>query len=912
MSKTHSRLVTVVLFAAMIVIACSGVAQNTPTPTPSPTPTTLPMPPQPQEMQQSGADRVDQGLTKPAPTPSPAPSSAPSSTPKQPPQEMQQSGADRVDQSQDGQKGTVDNSVTPAKNSPAPTRTPTPATKPPVDQTDRTATIVPGAFIRNLVFDQKSIWTSPSKVRVRDLNWLVPIIGLEAGLINADHELSSRIDPTGTLAKHGNTLSNAGLAFAVAGGAGLYVMGKVHDDDHQRETGILAGEAAVNSLIVVESFKLISRRERPEDGTGQGRFFKNGSLLNSSFPSLHAIETWSIASVIAHEYPGVLTQTLSYGVATGVSVARVFAQKHFTSDVVAGAAMGFLIGRQVYAAHHQADLPGGDYGSFHSDIAREPQSPETQFSPYVPIDSWVYPAFDRLAALGVINSNINGLRPWTRAECSRLLAEAQASIDEDSGDEGTRLYSALEREFKSELNGEVDPYIGIDSVYARVTGISGTPLTDGYHFGQTIVNDYGRPYQKGTSGLTGFSASGSAGMLGFVIRGEYEHAPSAPGFTQAQQNDINITDLKPAVTPATPIAAFNKPRLLDSYISLNIKGWQTSFGKQTLWTSSTRDPFLWSNNAEPMYMLRVDQTKPSVLPSIFKYLGPLRTEYWVGKLTGEHFVDTQDGNIAVSLGRSLAKQPMVNGIKLNFKPTPNFEFGVGRTALFGGPDFPITFHTVKLDLTSSHNAQGRGNDPGDRRSTVDYSYRIPGLRNWLTFYGDAFVEDEISPIGYPRDAANTAGLYLSRVPLIPHLDMRVEGGYTNLPGFLQPPFGGFFYWNTRYLDGYTNKGNIIGDASLGRQGIGLRAESTYWFASDKTIQLGYRSNQVDSMFLQGGNLRDIHARSEWSFNHSVTLSSFLQYEWWNFPLLSAGKKQNDFTAQFQLTYWPHWRFKRGS
>ena len=44
---------------------------------------------------------------------------------------------------------------------------------------------------------------------------------------------------------------------AVAGGAGFYLAGKVHDDNHQRETGILAGEAAVNSLIVAESFKLI-------------------------------------------------------------------------------------------------------------------------------------------------------------------------------------------------------------------------------------------------------------------------------------------------------------------------------------------------------------------------------------------------------------------------------------------------------------------------------------------------------------------------------------------------------------------------------------------------------------------------------------------------------------------------------
>ena len=36
------------------------------------------------------------------------------------------------------------------------------------------------------------------------------------------------------------------------------------------------------------------------------------------------------------------------------------------------------------------------------------------------------------------------------------------------------------------------------------------------------------------------------------------------------------------------------------------------------------------------------------------------------------------------------------------------------------------------------------------------------------------------------------GLYLSHIPLLSHLDTRVEGGYTNLPGLLQPPGGGFF------------------------------------------------------------------------------------------------------------------------
>jgi len=774
------------------------------------------------------------------------------------------------------------------------------------------ATAAPGPLLRNIAYDQKEIWTSPFKARIQDLNWIVPVIGFTAGMINADAELSSRIDTTGTFSRHAGTISDAGLAAAVAGGGGLYLLGKVRSDDHQQEAGIVAGEAAIDSVIVAEVLKMVSRRERPTDGTGQGRFFKNGSVINSSFPSVHAIATWSIASAVSHEYPGPLTQTFAYGLATGVSLARVYGKNHFPSDVIASATMGWLIGRQVYASHHRPDLPGGGYGTFHHTNTDEPVSAETQFSPYVPLDSWVYPAFDRLAGLGVINSNFAGLKPWTRAECARLLEEAEGSIDVDSGDEGSRLYAKLADEFAAEMNGDYEPYVGVDSVYARVTGISGTPLTDGYHFGQTIVNDFGRPFQSGGNGLGGFSASGSSGALGFYIRGEYEHTPSAPGFSQSVQDAIQIADFKPPA-PAQAIPAFNQFRLLDTYITLNLKGWATSFGKQSLWLGPNRDPFLESDNAVPMYMLRVDQTMPRQLPSILKYLGPYRIEFWVGKMTGHHFVQTQSAEgTVVSIGRSLDHQPMVNGTKINFKPTPNFEFGVGRTGMFGGPDFPITLGSMKHALFSTTNAQGRGLDPGDRRSTFDFNYRLPGMRNWLTLYEDSFVEDEISPIGYPRRAAHAPGLYLSHVPAIPKLDMRVEAAYTDLPGLIQPPQGGgFFYWNVRYLDGYTNKGNIIGDATVGRQGIALRADTTYWVASDKTVQFGYRSNIASEDFLQGGNLRDFFLHSEWSFSNHFSLTSFLQYEYWNFPLLSAGKKQNDFTASFQLTYWPHWRLKGG-
>jgi hypothetical protein len=790
--------------------------------------------------------------------------------------------------------------------------TPTPAPTPKIVDDSRAASDNPGKFLRNLAYDQKVIWTSPFKARIEDLNWIVPLVGVSAGLINADAELSSRITGTDSFSRHSSTISNAGLGLALGGSGGLYLLGKFKHDDRQKETGILAIEAATNSLVVGEVFKAVTQRARPTDGNKHGDFFNSSSITNSSFPSAHALLVWSAASVLAHEYPGPLTQIFAYGLATTVSAARISGRDHFPSDVVVGSAVGWLIGRQVYKSHHDAGQPGAGYGTFDRP-APEGRPSWERASTYVPMDSWVYPAFDRLAALGVLHSGIIGIRPWTRKECSRLLEEVSGEVDENNPDEAWHVYTALTREFADELNGKERDYIGLDSLYARITAISGPPLTDGYHFGQTIVNDYGRPYQRGTNGLAGFTSTGTSGALGFYVSGEYEHAPSAPGVSQATQDAIQIADEK-GPQAATPISTFSQFRLLDAYLTLNIKGWQTSFGKQTLWLGPTQDPFLWSNNAEPIYMLRVDQTHPQKLPSFLGWLGPFRTEFWVGKQTGHHWVTTQDPTLGtvVSLGRTLPKQPMVNGFKVNFKPTPNFEFGVGRTGMFGGPDFPITLGSVKHSLFSTSNSVGRGNDPGDRRSTFDFSYRIPGFRKWLTLFEDSFVEDEISPIGYPRRAAHNPGLYLSQVPGIPHLDLRVEASYTNLPGLIQPTNGGFFYWNVRYLDGYTNKSNIMGNATVGRQGIAYRADTTYWVASDKTLKFGYRNEVADNFFLQGGNLRDVFFKSEWAFSPRVSLSSLLQYEWWNFPLLSAGKKQNDFTAQFQLTYWPHWRLKRGS
>ena len=74
-------------------------------------------------------------------------------------------------------------------------------------------------------------------------------------------------------------------------------------------------------------------------------------------------------------------------------------------------------------------------------------------SPYVPLDSWIYPALERLTALGDISTAISAMRPWTRMECARQLGEAADRIvDDDTGEnEAARLYRDLTREFSGEI-----------------------------------------------------------------------------------------------------------------------------------------------------------------------------------------------------------------------------------------------------------------------------------------------------------------------------------------------------------------------------------------------------------------------------------------------------------------------------
>jgi len=756
--------------------------------------------------------------------------------------------------------------------------------------------------------DQREIWTSPARLRFSDTQWLVPLSGITAGLFVTDRDFSKHLSQNPTTITHYKTLSNAGVAALVGGAGGMWVMGHVSHNQHWSETGFLAGEAALNSLVAVEGLKYSLRRERPYQGNGSGAFFQS---RGTSFPSEHAAAAWSVAGVIAHEYPGPFTKIMAYGLASLVDISRVRAQQHFPSDVLVGAVIGNLIAQNIYSRHHNPDLGGGEWRSI-SQLFRGDgtYSPGNQGSPYVPLDSWIYPAFDRLAAWGAIDSGFAGMRPWTRLECARLLSEAGDRIVEIQSVSGAeKTYQLLETEFRDELDGKGGDgrFRGrAESVYARVTAISGEPLTDGNHFGQTLVNDFGRPYQEGFNSVDGFSAWTTAGRWVSYVRAEYQHSPSAPALPDGSRQFIASVDNIPGVPPATPISSVNRVRLLDAYVGMNFENWQVSFGKQSLWWGPIEGgPLMFSDNAEPVNMFRINRVSPFKLPSVLGWLGPIRLEWFLGQFGGHEFVYQTDTGVVGRFGRPIGRQPFLQGQKISLKPSPNFEFSVSVTSVFAGGPTPLTWHILLRSYSIGNGPttlQGGPADPGDRRAGVDFSYRIPGLRRWLTFYGDAFDEDEFSPLGYPRKSAIRGGIYMPRIPGIPKLDLRVEGGSTVPPDF--PGCNGCFYVNNRYPDGsYTNLGNLVG-SWLGRGGQGQQAWSTYWFTSRNKIQFNYRHQKVSTLYLpKGGTLNDGGVKADFWLGARVMVSGSVQYEKWDYPVLDPLPRSNVATS-LELSIWP--------
>ena len=522
---------------------------------------------------------------------------------------------------------------------------------------------------------------------------------------------------------------------------------------------------------------------------------------------------------------------------------------------------------------------------------------------YVPVDSWVYPALDRLRGLGYLDTAFLGMRPWTRSSIATMLAEADQEDGIHTDPQAEEIFQSLSTEFPIANTKKPfawkSPTLAYESVYTRLQGIAGLPLRDSYHLGQTFANDYGRPYQHGFNTIDGLSGSVQQGRFSLYARVEYQHAPSAAGYSPALFDLLSNIDLVTIATnpvqatiPEGPIPTTNAFRIVEANLSYRLLNHQFSIGKSDHWLSPTQGgSFLYSNNAENIYAFQIDRTEPLYIPYLSALTGPFRYEFFVGSLKGHS--DPND--------------PWYHLEKISFKPTKNVEIGFDRATIWGGKGHsPITVHSFLKSFFSFQNVPAAEkfsrDDPGARFGTFDFSWRLPFLSHWLTLYNDSIVHDDVSPIDAPRHAGTRPGIYLSEVPGIPRLDLRVEGVYTD-PPVVRSSAGGYLYAEGIQLQGYTNKGFIMGDA-IGREGKGGQAWLTYHLSPREMVQASFRTVQVRKDFVPHGttqNSVDLHVvkrvRREWE------ISADVQQEWWKAPVYQNGR-QLDTAATFKITWFP--------
>jgi membrane-associated phospholipid phosphatase len=184
-------------------------------------------------------------------------------------------------------------------------------------------------------------------VRPANLAWELPILGTTGLLIaKVDRPADNRIQLQ-SLQQTAGLWSNVGLGLELGSSALAWGIGCGEHRSHLRDAGYTALAAMGAAGTVDLALKLAFDRQFPWKADSTGKFWGGGR----SFPSGHSATSFAFAAVIAQRYPrNRWVKWGAYALAAGVSLSRYPAKKHFPSDILMGATMGYVTG--AYIAGH--------------------------------------------------------------------------------------------------------------------------------------------------------------------------------------------------------------------------------------------------------------------------------------------------------------------------------------------------------------------------------------------------------------------------------------------------------------------------------------------------------------------------------------------------------------------------------
>lgn len=214
---------------------------------------------------------------------------------------------------------------------------------------------------RTFAADGRYLLTFPARTHAKGA-WLTAGVAAATALaINRDEEIrdevleadgrtsrrvSTKFEPLG---RHQVEIAALGAFYLVARGRGSAGgTGSAGGRGRARavSTAATAFESYLWAAIFTSATKAAFGRERPGGGSGEGRFFAGDTI----FPSGHTTRSFAIAAVLADRH-GRKAAWIAYPMAALVGLSTIEQDRHWASDVVAGAGLGLAIGKGIAARH---------------------------------------------------------------------------------------------------------------------------------------------------------------------------------------------------------------------------------------------------------------------------------------------------------------------------------------------------------------------------------------------------------------------------------------------------------------------------------------------------------------------------------------------------------------------------------
>ena len=418
----------------------------------------------------------------------------------------------------------------------------------------------------------------------------------------------------------------------------------------------------------------------------------------------------------------------------------------------------------------------------------------------VPLNHWSYAALDKLVSMGFVDSSLLGTKPFSRLEMGRLIGEALEKRTEDDEEADGIVVSLLKR-LRSEFQEELSTLGILDGTPVKSFIKPVEDLYFKYVYGDEepdLENQRGDIFAEGSNYRVGFSSRMKFwDHVAFYINPEFRY--------QEEDGDWD-EDVK----------------IVEGYSKLDIMNLEIEVGRDSLWWGpGYHGSMLMSNNAEPFDLVKISNSRPILLPWLFRHMGPFNATLFLTELEDEREIP----------------EAKLTGMRLNFKPYPLLELGLSRTIMFDGEgrkgldigDF------WKVFWASEENKPGRLNN--NQLGSVDFSFRIPRINKILPVlssiivYGELAGEDEAG--GFFSRTGYLSGLFLGDLFLTGRTDLRMEYANNHVPGHPN-----LWYSHSVYKSGYTYEDRVIGH-HMGSDADSFFIRLTHYLSGDLVLGLQF-------------------------------------------------------------------------